>query len=113
MTASTLMPKEIILATNLLWASCFFSVIDAFRWATEAAYLLIGFCLTLGMYYWIISEVKKGKNWMRILIATLFIITTLVTIKNRSLDLMWLLINGTFIAALFLLFSKNATKFFK
>jgi hypothetical protein len=25
---------------------------------------------------------------------------------------MWLLINGTFIAALFLLFSKNATKFF-
>jgi hypothetical protein len=112
MTAKILIPKEIILATNLLWASCFFSVIDAFRWATEAAYLLIGFCLTLGMYYWIISEVKKGKNWMRILIAALFIITTLVTIKNRSLDLMWLLINGTFIAALFLLFSKNATKFF-
>ena len=113
MTAKTVIPKEVILATNLLWGACFFTIIDFFT-ISKLSDIFTATLFLFGLYYWITSQIKNRKNWMRILSALTTVMGFISVLASSNLfNIFGILINGLSCVAIFLLFSKNSSKFFE
>jgi len=72
-------PREITLATRLLWVSLLLGVLNSMlQWSYIREKASVGFILTvqagtLIILVWLVYQTGRGRNWARILLLLLFV----------------------------------------
>ena len=72
-------PREITLATRLLWATLMLGALNSLlHWSHMREKASVGFILTvqgatLVVMAWLVYQVGRGRNWARILLLLLFV----------------------------------------
>ena len=105
-------PKQIELACNLIWASLALGVVNLFILKgidIELIYKLFAVLVVSLITYWLIKNLKEGKNWMRITNAVIAAIGFL-SINLEFIDILIMLLE---VIVVYLTFTKEANLFFK
>ena len=104
--------NQVNLACNLIWGSYIFSVVRLVNTRTiiNGDQLLIELVIAAAFNFWVVSYLKKGRNWMRITYVAILAINLLT---KFTFELITTIEYGLCIAAVILIFSKNTGKFFE
>ncbi len=109
-------PNQVNLACNLIWGSFIFSVISLVNTPTLDNGVPVGQQLLFGLVFiavfnlWVVTYLKKGRNWMRIAYVAILAINLLTKFK---FELITTVEYALCLAAVFFMFSKNTGKFFE
>ena len=92
-SAAVASPRDVLLSCNLQWVFCGLWLVDALSDLLNppsvapkmggAPWTLIGPAIGLAVSWWVVSKLKAGRNWMRLLL------TVAILLNYVSIPIFW------------------------
>jgi len=107
------MPPQVNFSIYLLWISAAFTVFDALKMNNSEA-LIFTSIIILFITFVIVKLIRERRSWVRVILVLISILSIFsLTVSPTFNGFIGFIINGSIILATVLLFSNNASKYFK
>ena len=107
------MPSQVNLSIYLLWLSAAFTIFDSLKMHNSQA-LIFSSVFILFITFVIVKLIKERRGWIRVILVLISILSLFSLSYSPTFNSFeGFIVNGSIILATLLLFSKNASKYFK